>query len=195
MRKTYFIDPSYNHRNEEPLETNPAHKNTNSERFQKEVYQKARQIADENNWKKILDIGTGSAFKLLKYFDSFETLGTDVPATVKWLNEKYPNKKWTSNIEPKQGYDLIICADVIEHIVDPDNLLDMIENCNAKHIIISTVARNLGGSQSGPPDNLHHCREWAEQEFANYIGSRFTIKEHYISNHRQRTQVVIAQNK
>ena len=71
----------------------------------------------------------------------------------------------------------------------------MIENCNAKQIIISTVDRNLGGNQIGPPDNPHHCREWTQQEFNNYISSRFTIIEHKITNQKQKTQMIVCQNK
>lgn len=193
--KRYFISSNYTHRDFEPKPTDPTKPTNNSERFQKEVYLKAKDIAEKNNWKKIMDIGTGAGYKLIKYFNDYDTLGTDVTDTVNWLKEKYADKKWSDSMAPQTGYDIIICADVIEHIVDPDSLLDMIEQSNAKQIIISTVDRNLGGNQYGPPDNPHHCREWTFEEFFLYISSRFEIIEHLIINKRQKTQMIVCKNK
>ena len=39
----------------------------------------------------VLDIGTGSGFKLLKYFNNYDTIGMDLTPTVNWLKSKYPN--------------------------------------------------------------------------------------------------------
>ena len=192
--KTYFIRDDYVHRNEQPKPTDPSEKIINSEKFQREVYQKARHLAEENQYKKILDIGTGSGYKLMKYFSEYDTLGTDVSKTVQWLRNQYPDRHWTDSMNPINGYNLIICADVIEHIVDPDQLLDMIEQCDAEMIVISTVARDLNNKDLGPPKNLHHCREWTQQEFAKYIGSRFNIIEHYVSSKKKRTQLIVATN-
>lgn len=161
--------------------------------WQKEVYEKARELADSFGLNSILDIGTGSGYKLLKYFSDKKTLGTDVRRTVVWLKQAYPDRNWTYEQKPHPGFDLVICSDVIEHVPDPDQLLDLIQQGNPKYVVFSTPDRAmLTRGQDGPPGNKCHVREWTFEEFAQYIGRRFSIIEHFISNIEQCTQVIIA---
>jgi methyltransferase family protein len=160
--------------------------------WQNEVYERARALADLYGLNSVLDIGTGSGFKLLKYFSDKETLGMDLPRTVAWLKRTYADRNWTDKIQPYPDFDLVICADVIEHVPDPDQLLDLIEQCNPRFSVISTPDRALlTRGQNGPPGNKAHVREWTFDEFAQYLGRRFKIVEHFISNERQRTQVIV----
>lgn len=187
----FFINPDYICRLH-----NQYYDDTNSrDEWQREVYLYAKKIFDENKFSSILDIGCGSAYKLIEYFADYETLGMDLPQTVNWLKEKYPTRVWSDKFEPIINYDMIIAADVIEHIPNPNILLDLIENCNAKMIIFSTPDRNLLDNDKGPPHNLAHVREWSMSEFYAYIGSRFSILDHFISNRKQATQVILAKNK
>lgn len=161
--------------------------------WQKEVYEKARAVADLHRLRSILDIGTGSGFKLLKHFADKETVGIDLPRTVAWLKQTYPHRNWSDSLEPGACFDLVICADVIEHVVDPDQILDLIQRCNPQFSVISTPDRSLlTRGHDGPPGNKAHVREWTFDEFALYIERRLKIVEHFISNREQRTQVVIA---
>jgi SAM-dependent methyltransferase len=161
--------------------------------WQNEVYAKARALVDERGYTSVLDIGTGSGFKLLKYFADKDTLGIDLPRTVAWLKRTYPNRNWSDRFEPQIGYDVVICADVIEHIPDPDQVLDLIAQCRPQIAVISTPDRALlKRGLDGPPGNKAHVREWAFSEFAQYIGRRFRVLEHFISNSVQSTQVIIA---
>lgn len=161
--------------------------------WQKEVYARARELADAQGCRSVLDIGTGSGFKLLKYFGDVETLGMDLPPTVKWLRRTYPQRKWTDKFEPVLGFDMVICADVIEHIPDPDQVLELIEKCQPRIAVISTPDRSLlKRGLNGPPGNKAHVREWAFDEFGQYIGQRFKVLDHFISNQFQATQVVVA---
>lgn len=191
--KNYFIKEEYNHR----LDNKYFNDTENKDEWQKEVYIYAKKIFDENNLKKVLDIGTGSAYKLVTNFAENETLGLDVTKTVRWLRKTYPEKIWSDEFKPIAGYDMIISSDVIEHIPDPDTLLDLIEKCNPKFIIFSTPDRDLlgKGDPNGPPRNSAHCREWTMPEFYNYINSRFEILDHFISNKKQSTQVILAKMK
>jgi SAM-dependent methyltransferase len=189
MNKTYFIKPDYVHRENNSYFDDTAFK----DEWQKEVYEFARSIADQNEFKTVLDIGTGSGFKLLKYFENFDTLGVDVTKTVQWLQATYPNKQWSDQFVPVSGFDLIISSDVIEHIPDPDTLLDLIEQCEPKLIVLSTPDRDLFKlGHNGPPVNRAHVREWTMPEFYQYISSRFDVLEHFISNQAQATQVILA---
>jgi 2-polyprenyl-3-methyl-5-hydroxy-6-metoxy-1,4-benzoquinol methylase len=79
--------------------------------------------------------------------------------------------------------DLVICADVIEHVKNPDELIHFIIKMDPEHIVISTPDRDLlheklGRSQTGPPGNTHHIREWSFDEFENYISRNFNIIRH-----------------
>jgi 2-polyprenyl-3-methyl-5-hydroxy-6-metoxy-1,4-benzoquinol methylase len=189
--KHYFIKENYNHRlNNSFFDDTPF-----KDEWQKEVYMYARKIAEENNLKSVLDIGTGSGYKLMSNFKDFNTLGMDLTPTVQWLKKTYSDRKWTDNFEPVLGYDIIIASDVIEHLPDPDTLLDLIQNCHPKMIVFSTPDRDLSDipeDVNGPPENSSHVREWNMVEFKNYIESRFKVLEQFISNDYQRTQVVLA---
>jgi 2-polyprenyl-3-methyl-5-hydroxy-6-metoxy-1,4-benzoquinol methylase len=188
--KTYYIKENYTAR----LNNKDFDDTKLTDEWQKEVYEYAKKIAEENNFKTILDIGTGSGYKLIKHFDNYNTLGIDIPKTVSFLQEKYPTKSWSDQFVPVTGYDLLISSDVIEHLPDPDILLDLIVQCNPKLIVLSTPERNLlcKIDHDGPPFNKAHVREWTMDEFYNYISSRFDVLDHYISNHDQATQVIKA---
>jgi hypothetical protein len=184
----YFIKDSYNHN------LNPTYYDDtqNKDEWQAEVYEKARELADEYELKTVLDYGCGSAYKLLKHFSEFETTGVDLPQTVQWLHQTYPDRKWSDSQEP-QPCDLLIASDVIEHMPDPDCLLRYIAACKPKVCIISTPERDLIRDvrcQAGPTGTTH-AREWNRQEFSYYIHSRFRIYLHYLSNAEQATQVVV----
>lgn len=195
MIKNYFIKENYTHR-ESVRYHDDTKKSYDSDKWQKEVYILAKKYAEEETYSKILDIGTGSGFKLLKYFKDFDTTGMDLTPTVEWLKNKYPDKSWTDSFEPIYNMDVIIASDVIEHIADPDELLDLIEKSEPKLIVLSTPDRNLlQKGYDGPPRNTAHFREWSFDEFRKYIESRFNIIEHLITNKKQGTQTIVCEVK
>ena len=147
------------------------------------VYLHARQWANELGLRSVVDVGTGGGFKLMKYFEDMDTLGIDMPQTVAWLRETYPKRAWAiAPMEHAPWCDMVICSDVIEHLVDPEPLLAFIKQCRAKAIVISTPDRDKLAEHSwgGPPRNLCHVREWSFKEFGEYMGQHFTvIKQFY----------------
>lgn len=160
---------------------------TRTDEYQNDVYKYAHEIAFKYNLINIADIGCGSGYKLLKYFDNFKTIGFDLKLTVDLLNQKYPDRIWkVSNFEESVGvFDMVICADVIEHVLNPNDLLSWIKSMQAQHIIISTPERDSlvrKGKRTllGPPENNLHIREWNFKEFKKYVGSYFNIIEHKI---------------
>lgn len=191
--KTFFIDENYTSR----LNNKTFDDTVLKDEWQKEVYQFAEKILIDNKFQSVLDIGTGSGYKLVKHFNNYNTLGIDIPKTVEFLRQTYPTKRWSDKFEPVTGYDMIISSDVIEHIPDPDILLDLIIACQPKLVVLSTPERNLmyNGPHLGPPKNKAHVREWSMDEFQNYINSRLEVIEHFISNKKQATQVILAKLK
>lgn len=169
-----------------------------TDEWQREVYEYAKSIVVANSYKDIVDFGCGSGYKLIKYFDNFNTVGIDLPNTVSYLTKKYPNKTWQDSLKAVHC-DIFIASDVIEHLEDPDMLIDFIKTCKPKEIIISTVDRNLVASGApycyGPPANPSHVREWTFNEFYSYISSAFNILEHKIVNAIQATQMIHARLK
>jgi hypothetical protein len=187
--KTYFIKEGYKVRLDNMFYNDTGMK----DEWQKEVYEYAREKFNVYGLKSVWDIGTGSGYKLLKNFGDVETLGTDLTPTVDWLKKTYPDRMWSDSFDVFPNYDMIICSDVIEHIPDPDPLLDTIEAAKPKLIVFSTPERTLfPKGHDGPPDNICHVREWTAFEFGQYIDSRFKVLDHFISNEKQATQCLLA---
>lgn len=192
---SYFLPSSYQSR----LDNDFFDDTPLKDEFQKEVYEHARMIADRHELDRVTDIGCGSAYKLLKNFYEFETVGVDLPSTIAWLRTVYPARGWyDSNFAvPLPHSDLVICADVIEHVVDPDKLLRYIKEMQPVRFVLSTPERLMlkelqaEWREDGPPVNPAHVREWSFDEFEAYIGSWFKIEEHFISNESQGTQCVV----
>jgi 2-polyprenyl-3-methyl-5-hydroxy-6-metoxy-1,4-benzoquinol methylase len=181
--------------------------------WQSEVYLAAKNRMRSEQLRSVLDVGTGSGFKLVNYLAQFETTGTELPQNVDYLRRKYPDRKWIeSDLEQESAAglssDVIICADVIEHIVDPDQLMQFLNRIKFKYLFLSTPDRGLvykrfGSSRLrflrrgywGPPSNPSHQREWRFDEFRTYVERNFDIMDHRISNREQATQMVICRKK
>ena len=196
QNKKFEIKRGYIHK----IEYSYFNDTTNTDNWQLEVYLRAKEFAVKLNTSTMVDYGCGSGFKLIKYFPEYNTVGLDVSPTVDFLLEKYPNKKWY-NIKDFEKLELdseiVICADVIEHVLNPEELLNNIKKIkNIKYLFVSTPDRNLlPKAKYGPPINQTHIREWSFEEFNKYISKHFFIEEHYISNPSQQTQLIIAQIK
>jgi predicted TPR repeat methyltransferase len=156
------------------------------------VYEYARDLIKKNNIKSVLDIGCGVATKLEKLILPIckEITGIDENETIKWCRQNYKWGDWyMDNLEQpklmlKRKYDLIICSDVIEHLMKPEKLLEMIKHYADKDtfIILSTPDRDIiyGKKHMGAPPNLKHYQEWNKEEFHKYIEySGFEIVKHF----------------
>ena len=165
------------------------------DQWQDEVYRHARDRFEHNNYQSVLDLGTGSGYKLIKYFGTkHDVVGIDLHPTTRWLNVNYPARTWLpfSSDIIVTGYDLLVCADVLEHVVDPDIIMTYIRNAGPKLVVLSTPDRDRLPTPNGPPSNPCHCREWSFAEFQMYVGVYFNIIDHFISNEAQATQCVVA---
>lgn len=191
----YGIRPGYRHRKEILYFDDTSQ----TDGHQREVYEFAAEIMKNNDFKTVYDIGCGSGYKLVNYLGQYDTTGFDLEETVKFLKEKYPQRNWQTvqfsdrNVPPAE---LVICSDVIEHVLDPDSLLSFLDSVSKNLIIISTPARDLiykAGDYDymGPPRNSCHVREWSFAEFDKYISSKFRIIKHEVTNRRQATQMIL----
>jgi SAM-dependent methyltransferase len=196
LPKQYGIKRGYRHRDRSIYFDDRAL----TDEYQDEVYQLARFYADHHMYKNIVDIGCGSGYKLIKYFSDCNTTGIEVNPTHDFLTKKYPGRTWKNVDDLNPGSieaDIIICADVIEHVKDPGDLLQLIKQIRFRLLFLSTPERDMirGVVDYGPPDNEAHIREWNASEFYEYISMHFTIISHMITNIEQATQLIICKPK
>ena len=109
MSKDYCIYNGYTSRTEFTTCEQIGH----TDQFQDEVYAAARKLCVENNYKTVLDIGCGSAFKLIKYFRDKKFVGLDLEPNLSHIKDKYPLYDFRESDftnPPVESYDLIIDA-------------------------------------------------------------------------------------
>lgn len=155
----------------------------NKDEYQDKVYLNIKNFCLEKNLSKILDFGCGSGYKLLKYFNDFETVGLEIDPAYSYLKNKYPHKRWgygDFKTEFKEKFDIAIAVDVIEHLINPDELINFFVKLNCSYFAFSTPDRNGLKilSRIGPPENKYHIREWTSKEFKNYLARKFRILYH-----------------
>jgi SAM-dependent methyltransferase len=154
--------------------------------WQPEVYEVAARAARGLGCGHILDIGCGSGEKLAALHPAFRIIGVDFGGNLAHCREKYPFGTWIEADFEKAGdlplnADLlsdcmIICSDVIEHLIDPRPLLLLLRSLlrHAPLALISKPERNLketGWLDNGPPRNPHHVREWTLPELTRFAES------------------------
>jgi hypothetical protein len=179
IKQSYIHRKSYTHFNDTPL----------SDEYQDGVYRHARALADKMGIRTVFDIGCGSGFKLIKYFSDLTTVGSEIEPTLGWLHSTYPDHAWIPSdfsSKPPFSPDLIICSDVIEHLVNPNVLLEFVAGLPFKHLVLSTPERDAtqmmqtGHVHDGPPQNPCHVREWSYNELRLYLSHYFRIDDHLL---------------
>ncbi len=150
--------------------------------YQHAVYSQARTIADNAGASTIYDIGCGPATKLLNFFDdSFTLVGVDTQEAISYCRARHsrgtffiadldsPEATLPNDVPPA---DMVICADVIEHLLHPEHLLSFIASSlgPAGIAVISTPERDaLYGPGNLQPSNPEHVREWSMSELARFL--------------------------
>lgn len=158
-----------------------------------DVYKWAEKIIKEDNMQRVMDVGCGFATKLAwlhKRLPKLEYWGIDQPHAVALCKAHYDFGNWLGvNFEekpeaPPVKADLIISSDVIEHLKEPDLLLEYFRKLIAPNglILISTPERDaLRGPNCLHSPNPYHVREWNRKELAAYFKNQgFEIIEHKI---------------
>ena len=170
-----------------------------TDHWQNAVYKSAWKFAKLHGFHHIADYGCGSGYKLVKYFSEFNTVGYEIPPALDHLREKYPARRWEDGNLDLIAFDadVLICADVIEHMADPIALLRKIAVSAVKYSFFSTPSLDIlagrGASlRMGPPNNETHVNEWMTAEFRQLIDNYLHVVDHLIVSIEQGTQLIIA---
>ena len=191
--------PEYNPR----AETLHFDDTANEDNWQDEVYRYAGVEFAKRGFRRVVDVGCGSGFKLVKYFGPGVTVGLELDPALSFVRQRYPGRDWRSAQNLSIGLrdaDMVICSDVIEHLADPAELLSKFADCPAELFVISTPALEilveLGGARRlGPPINESHAREWTTVEFGRFVSRYLKVVSHHVTSVWQGTQMVIATKK
>lgn len=177
MVSNYFIKSGYRVR-EVPIYFDDVATSRADVVWQPDVYPFAAYLARRFRCSYIIDIGCGSAQKLVKLHPEFQVIGVDFKDNVKYCQKEFPFGQWIEWDIDKPGVvsiqsnilsnSVIICSDVIEHVIHPDFLLENLMACldYAPVALLSTPERELtrGLRDAGPPMNPSHVREWNQSE-------------------------------
>jgi len=154
-----------------------------SARYQYDVYKIAADLMREPGVSSVLDVGSGPPLKLKSLLPAKPLVLhlVDQAQSAPLAASLLPAATFTAaNLETADldlglRFDLVICADVIEHLLDPDPCLRFIRRhlSPAGALLISTPERDiLRGRECRSCPHPMHVREWNRAEFANFLRSR-----------------------
>lgn len=151
--------------------------------WQPDVYRVAADFGSRLGASTIIDAGCGDGAKLLADCAGFATIGIDYGPNLESCLRRAPGRIWREL--DFEGPDplpvtlqelrnaVIVCADVIEHLVNPVPLLARLRDSlsSASVILLSTPERALtwGDDHLGPPPNVSHVREWSLAELGRLL--------------------------
>lgn len=154
-----------------------------SGRFQIHVYRWAAALVRERRLACVLDVGCGVGTKLAAEIAPVcrDLCAVDQPSALAHARARCPAASYAEidlercDLHLGRRFDLILCADVVEHLVDPDHMLRFIR-AHAHHrslILLSTPERRrLRGRDCNGSDKPEHVREWSMDEFRRFLASR-----------------------
>jgi SAM-dependent methyltransferase len=161
--------------------------------YQFDVYRYAVKLVERHGIRSIMDVGCGTGMKLGYVHEKVpdvRIIGIDQQSAIEFCRTEHAFGEWyvddfeNPSADLDVRADLVVCADVIEHLLDPDRLLEYLKGKVAPGglILISTPERDrLRGPECTTSPNPFHVREWSYDEFASYLrGAGFEVLEHMI---------------
>ncbi len=133
--------------------------------------------------RRVLDVGCGPGVKLQRLIQPLaeDICGVDQPSAVTIARRTAPGLRFEPvdlddpDAKPPGVFDIIICADVIEHLADPRPLLGYLRRaCHERSfIVLSTPDRDrLRGRGCLASPMVEHVREWNAPEFRGFLADQ-----------------------
>lgn len=169
--------------------------------WQPDVYPHAAALARDRGRDVIIDIGCGHAAKLaLLQHDQpqWHYIGVDYGPNIEWCWANHAFGDWIeADLETctalaipiaQLSRAVIVCSDVLEHLVRPDvairMMLALAATGDSAPVVLSTPARErrAGATYLGQPRNPAHVREWTNSEFQSFVrASGFAIHDAHLT--------------
>lgn len=154
-----------------------------SGKWQKHVYLWAAELIAQRGLRSALDLGCGPATKLANHIAPVcaDIEGADQASAIQVCRRLgRPGRFRVVDLEsPEQeawrSFDLVLCSDVIEHLLDPDHALRLMRRlCHQRSLVLISTPdrdrlRGRGCMESPKPE---HVREWTQGEFTDFLVSR-----------------------
>lgn len=160
--------------------------------FQYYVYEYCLKLIKKHKLKSFMDVGCGAPVKVKQLISPHCPTITlvDQPTTKRIANKILPSARFISadletiEMPLPEKHHIIVCADVLEHLVNPDMCMNFI-NANLEEegfLVISTPERDfLRGENCMASPKPEHVREWNRDEFSQYIQShKVNILEQFL---------------
>lgn len=191
MPDTFFLKPGYRQRDKavslDPPESakgfwTPQRVETASV-YQYHVYEHARDLAERFGLGSAMDVGCGYPAKFAELIAPVVKDATlvDQPSMADVIGAEFPRFGFAAadleriDLDLGRKFDLILCVDVLEHLVNPDSCMRFIRNHLSPegYAVLSTPERDhLRGRDCDHSPKPDHVREWNGAEFARYVASR-----------------------
>jgi 2-polyprenyl-3-methyl-5-hydroxy-6-metoxy-1,4-benzoquinol methylase len=158
--------------------------------MQRPVYLAAAKLLKGRQRRRVLDVGCGYPIKLNDVIVPLaeRVVALDQPSVVERFGRSFPRIAFAAadlerpSIQGK--FDLIICSDVVEHLIDPQPCVDFIRDSLSPdgYAVISTPERDLlRGADATASPKREHVREWNQEELANWLkSSGFIVIDHRV---------------
>jgi SAM-dependent methyltransferase len=144
--------------------------------YQWPVYQLCRNLMLARNARSFLDVGSGPGTKVAKLIAPIcsDLVLIDQPSSREIVARTLPSARFVPadldalDLDLERRFDLIVCADVLEHLKRPDACLRFIREHLAAggRAVLSTPERDhLRGRECMTSPHPEHVREWNAAEF------------------------------
>lgn len=168
---------------------NTARRSAASE-YQWDVYAAAGEFLRGAVSNRVADVGCGYPAKIHSLIEPHSKQVTliDQPSMAPLVARDFPDYRFIPcDLEKPQNldvgtFDCVICADVIEHLLDPTGLLTLLRSMVSDDglLFVSTPERDrVRGVGCTTSPNAEHVREWTQSEFGALLDqSGFRIVDH-----------------
>src|ERR1700753_1338498 len=135
LQKAFYVKRGYTVRQTVPYFVD-ALAETQAIVHQPEVYPLAAEILRLAGGDTLVDLGCGRAQKLRQMHPEFDIIGVDFGDNLEWCKTHYPVGRWVEHdfergpLVAPSDWNLtsagVVCSDVIEHLVNPEPLLETV---------------------------------------------------------------------